>query len=368
MKRLNIDEILLQIVFFGAGIYILIRIFIPIINPASMATNSNFSGQSFYEQILNKGNSVIDVACKQEDGASQNLLPVLLTYLTGIDLSNPKTYIASELSMLQFIDMASIDTNDVPVVVIPRETQFPLKTTSSPGVVLTQQTLIKKGTYNPGVISTINPIKESISRIKFIKLKPLVLIFHTHTTEAYNPDKIKEKNFSPNNLNLSINKVGDALEYELESKYGISTIHDSTIHDLPTRNGAYKKARPTIQSYLKKYPNLKLIIDLHRDGDVPRNIVTAIIKNEKFARVEFVVGTKFKNHEKYNKIAQELNNEFNYLYPGFSRNIIYNTKSIYNQDLSPKMVLLELGSNNGSLDEALRTAPIIAKVVAKYLK
>lgn len=369
MKRINIDEILLQIIFFAAGIYILIRIFIPMINPASMATNSDYNGHSFYEQLLNKGNSTIDIASNQDNEGSENLLSVLFTYLTGIDLSNPKTYIASELPMLQFIDIASMDTTDQPVVVVPRETEVPSTITSPSGVALTHTPPIKKPIGNSGVISTVTPVKASISRIKLVKAKPMVLIFHSHTTEAYNPDKIKEKNYSPDNLNLTINKVGEALEYELESKYGISTIHDSKIHDLPTRGGAYKRARPTVQSYLKKYPNLKLIIDLHRDGDVKRNIETAIIKNEKFARVEFVVGTKFKNHEKNNKVTLGLNSEFNYLYPGFARNIVYKTStSTYNQDLSPRMVLLEVGSNNNSLDEALKSTQIIAKVVAKYLK
>lgn len=377
MKRMSIEEIVLQIIFFIAGIYILFRIFIPIINPASMAINSNYNGESFYTRILNNANESIEVTAQNNEGSTTGIIPVLFTYLTGIDLTNPKTYLASQLLMLHFIDSTIIDAQDqAPIVVIPRKIDsnpsisksrtpsIPQKSTSS-AIASNKGATTKKN--NPGTVSAIKPKEVKITKKKLVTSKPTVLIFHTHTTEAYNPDKLKDKNFSIDNFSKTVVKVGDALNHELETQYGISVIHDSTIHDIPLRSTAYGKSRPTVQKYIKKYPNLKLIIDLHRDGEVKKNLYTAIINKEKYARVMFVAGIKFDKHEKNNKTTQKLESTFDYLYPGFSRGIDYKN-SIYNQDLNPNMVLLEVGTNENSIEEAVNSTKVIAKVIAKYLK
>jgi stage II sporulation protein P len=388
---MSIDEIILQIIFFAAGIFILVRIFIPIINPASIATSSNYIGveNGFYSQILNKANSTIDIATIDNNEKPTGIASVLFTYLTGIDLSNPKTYIASQLPMLRFIDSANLNAEDEsPIIVTQREpdrskapsdtaatvpkastsaTASPSTSTKTPPI--SSGNKAKPSTKKPSeqvVINTVNPNNVKITKKKLTASKPTVLIFHTHTTESYNPGNAVNKNFS-SDLNTTVNKIGTSLDYQLETQYGISVIHDSTIHDLPKRLGAYEKSRPTIQKYLKKYPSIKLVIDLHRDGEVKRNIDTAIINNEKYARVMFVAGIKFKNHEKNNATTQKLESEFDYLYPGLSRGIDYKNGN-YNQDLSPKVVLMEVGSNENSIDEALRSTKVIAKVIANYLK
>lgn len=367
MKRVSSDEIILQIIFLAAGIYILIRIFVPILNPASMATNSDYSQKNFYTELLNKANPTFGIATSEKDKPTTGILPILFTYLTGVDFNNPKTFIATELPTLNSIDNISLDSNEQPpVVVIPRDTRNSQNNNTSKNNVDKNPASQSKTSSGKDIpISTINPINENISKGKLNLDKPQVLIFHTHTTESYNPENLSEKNFSTD-LNNTVAKVGTQLDYELENNYGISTIHDMTIHDLPTRNGAYVKARPTVEKYLKKYPGIKLIIDLHRDGEVSKNKYTALINNETYARVMFVAGIKFKNHAKNNKITQKFEGIFDYLYPNFSRGIDYKN-SIYNQDLSPNMILIEVGTNGNSMDEALRTSKIIAKVVAKYL-
>lgn len=367
MKRMSLDDIILQIIFFAAGIYILIRIFIPILNPASIATNSNYNGNGFYTEILNKANSTIDIASVNENGTSSGIVSVLFTYLTGIDLSNPKTYIASQLPMLQLMDNVTMDQKEqAPVVVVPRDTSKSDDEDDNTGKnssVSNKQT--KKTTTPSGVITTVDPIDEKIDKKSLVTSKPTVLILHTHTTESYNPDDLPNKNFSID-LNTTVAKIGTALSYELENTYGISTIHDLTIHDLPKRLGAYEKSRPTVEKYLKKYPSLKLIVDLHRDGEVNRNSYTATIGKDKYARIMFVAGIKFKDHEKYNKTTQRLESVFDYLYPGFSRGIDYKNGT-YNQDLNPNMVLIEVGTNDNSFDEAMNSTEVIAKTIAKYL-
>jgi hypothetical protein len=60
--------------------------------------------------------------------------------------------------------------------------------------------------------------------------KPVVIIYHTHATESYQP--VTEGNFHSLNEDGTVREVGDVLTRELE-KQGIQVIHDKTIHDSP---------------------------------------------------------------------------------------------------------------------------------------
>jgi stage II sporulation protein P len=369
MKNMNKhkwEEITAQIAFYIISIYILIRIFIPIINPVKTAADISYNQSSFYKQILNKASASIEVVDNSyEDEDKKELLQLIFKYLTNIDVTNPKTYIASQIPILQFIDFSTIISNESgPVVVVPTEDTKTPQTT----VTTTPSTTIASGDTGNDTSSAkpVNPNETaSIPKKTLTPSKPIILIFHTHTTEAYNPDKIKDKNFSLDLVD-GVCTVGDELEKELESKYGIATIHDKTVHDI-VREGGYKKARPTISSYLKKYPSIKIVIDLHRDGGLKRNSSTAIIKNETYARTMFVIGTKNKKHSKNEAFANKLNSLIESQYPGFSKGLYYED-AVYNEDLFSNMALIEIGSDINSVDEALRTSKILAKILALYLK
>ncbi len=58
--------------------------------------------------------------------------------------------------------------------------------------------------------------------------------------------------------------VGDALTEQL-NKRGIKTVHDTTIHD-ESYNGSYDRSVDTVYKNLEKYPDIKVVIDLHRDA------------------------------------------------------------------------------------------------------
>jgi stage II sporulation protein P len=365
MKKLNLEELILQIMFFLAGVYILYRIFIPIINPASIATLSG-TNYSFYSEILNQANSSIDLISNSENEKKSDTKSIVFTYLTGIDISNPLTYIIAQINMMSFLDIASIDPGEQgPAIVKPldeSDKQVANSKDETEKVNDNKTTPDKKAA--PDKLTTVNANKVDVKKTTLNNKKPLVLIFHTHTTETFKPDS-NGKNYSTN-LNITVAEVGKKLEYELEMKYGIATLHDSTIHDLPKFYGAYKKSCVTVQKYLKKYPSLKLIIDLHRDGGVARNSSTCIIDKENYAKTLLVAGTNFKNYQTYNKTTQKIKSIFDTYYPGLCKGIDYKSTS-FNQSLSSKMILLEIGSNENKLEEAFNTTKITAKVIAKYL-
>ena len=99
--------------------------------------------------------------------------------------------------------------------------------------------------------------------------QPLVLIYHTHTTESYEPSdrdfydaSFQSRTTDPSK---SVVAVGDRICAELE-KAGIPYIHDTLLHDYVSYNEAYDSSRTTVKELLAKYPSIKIALDIHRDG------------------------------------------------------------------------------------------------------
>lgn len=363
-KRLNwmlIVELLGKIGVFFILIKILLTYVIPIM---FIFFNSKYKLNT-YQFLLVQATPMLSMY-QEDDEEDINWFWIITKNLTGVDFFDYKTLLISSIPIMGEVEQQIIAIKESgPVVVIPRA-----EVTSDEDEEENQEEEAINKPSEEKEETTINIVNEPKSsppkKRKLDPKKPLILIYHTHTTESYNPDG-RGQNFTTDS-NFNLIKVGEELKRELEEKYGISTIHDTTFHDIPKREGAYLKSRPTVQKYLKKYDSFKIIIDLHRDANVGKNKSTAIIGNERYGRVMFVVDTLNKNHTRNNVLASKINDKFNYLYPGFSRGIIYKqSKNHYNQDLSSKIVLIEVGSNENSLEEALNSAKVIARVLAESI-
>jgi stage II sporulation protein P len=207
---------------------------------------------------------------------------------------------------------------------------------------------------------------------KELSSKPEVLIYHTHTCESYKP--YANKYGSNVDKNKSVAAVGEQLKKELE-KYGINTVHDTTIHDIETYNGSYAKSRVTLQKYLNEYKDFKLIIDLHRDSVEDKDVMTTTINGESVARFSFVMTKNHPNSEKNIQVAEKLKEISNKLYPGnkntnsfYKRTFYYNQgRQFYSQDLNENIVLMEVGSHVNTLDEAKGSTKYLARVIAEYI-
>lgn len=357
MKK-RYEIIILNIIYILLLIWLSISIFSPIMLAKNLYSNS------FYISTISKSNSTMDYIYKNiEDEDKVSLFPLILKHIIGVDIEDPTSYFETQIPLIGYIDISNLLTNhDNPVIIVAdndkkeqNENDIDIEEPKEP---------TKKDNDSITVVKPND--KNDVEKKKIDKGKPLVLIFHTHTTESFNPNNSKDRNFTTD-YNLNIVKVGEELKKELEEKYGIAVVHDITIHDLPTREKGYEKSRPTVSAYLKKYPSLKIIIDLHRDATTSSSKTTVIINEERYARPMFVVGAKNKNYKANYDKAEKLNTIINNMYPNFSRGIVKQNAK-YNQDLSDKMVLLEVGSNLNSLDEAVRTSKIIAKAIAIYLK
>ncbi len=201
---------------------------------------------------------------------------------------------------------------------------------------------------------------------------PEVLIYHTHSHEAYS--EIGEgNNWRTENEDLNIIGVGDILAKELEEGYGISVIHDKTLHDVDY-NGCYLRSRDTVQNYLNQYGDFKLIIDLHRDSSANRDNVATTLNGESLAKFMFVIGQSSPKLEQNQALVNNLIDITNRLFPSLLRTeynggtFVYDTSyGTFNLGLSNNMLLVEDGGVGNTAQEAKLTAKYIARVIAEYI-
>src|SRR5690606_352447 len=100
--------------------------------------------------------------------------------------------------------------------------------------------------------------------------EPLVLILHSHTSESYRtipPDpQASAMNHVFNSSDTGITRVGDALAAKLQNEYNIVTVHTRRIHNWPDHVAAYRNARETVEEFLQRYPSIRVVLDIHRQG------------------------------------------------------------------------------------------------------
>ena len=208
---------------------------------------------------------------------------------------------------------------------------------------------------------------------------PEILILHTHATESFTLEGETSYNSSQSDrtqdTEKNIVKVGEKMA-EIFRENGIETIHDKTLHDYPNYNGSYGNSLNTAENYLKKYPTIKMIIDVHRDaivyGDGTKAKVLTEIDGKKAAQLMFVIGTNAGGleHPEWKKnlcTAVKLQSAIEQKYPGLMRGINLR-KERFNEHLTRGSMILEVGTSGNTLSEALYSASLAAKVIADMLK
>lgn len=203
---------------------------------------------------------------------------------------------------------------------------------------------------------------------------PQILIVHTHTTESYTDSGKTKYTASDGDRSTDETKnmtaVGKALADALTER-GISVIHDTTVHDYPAYNGSYNRSKATVLANLNKYPSIKIVLDVHRDGiiraDGTKVKVACDIDGAKASQCMFVVGTnallEHNGWQENMKLACKLQNKANELYPGFMRPINLREQR-FNQQLSPGALIIEVGSNGNTLNESIYAAKLMGNVIA----
>lgn len=205
--------------------------------------------------------------------------------------------------------------------------------------------------------------------------EPTVLIFHTHGTEAFMPtaDSQYEEfggEFRTKDERYNMLSIGDELT-RLLTEAGISVIHDRTLHDLNDYNDSYDNSRVAVQEYLKKYPSIQLVLDIHRDAaeyqDGTQWATSATVDGKPSAQVMLVVGTNATglNHPNWQTnmaLAEKLQVAIHRTCPGVERAINLRG-SRFNHDLSPGALIAEIGSAGNTHEEAMRAVPVLAEAI-----
>ena len=203
--------------------------------------------------------------------------------------------------------------------------------------------------------------------------EPTVLILHTHATESYtktNETYTESSAFRTLDENYNMLSIGDRVA-EVLSQKGISVIHDRELHDYPSYDGSYNHARASIAYYLKNYPSIQLVLDLHRDasGDLHNQVRTFVsVEDRDSAQLMLVMGTdagglSHPNWQENLALGVKLQAVLEEIAPGITRPTILRSQR-FNQDLSAGALLVEVGSAGNSHAEALLAAEILAEAVA----
>lgn len=206
--------------------------------------------------------------------------------------------------------------------------------------------------------SNYTEIDNKVYREKKIK----ILIYHTHTTEAFKP--AKNDSFYEQ---YNIVGIGDVLKKELEKNYNVEVIHDKTIHNTSYLE-SYKRSGETLEGYLSEIENFDLIIDLHRDSLENKKLVTANIDGNDVAKIMFVVAKNNPNYLENEELAMDLTDLANELYPGFARSVFYYERgsNAFNQTKSSKLALIEVGAQLNTVEESINSAKLLSTVIGEY--
>lgn len=235
--------------------------------------------------------------------------------------------------------------------------------------------------YTVDSTTTIGPnqlnAKELLAKDMHINTKtdgPKILIFHTHSQEAF-VDSVK------GDPNTTIVGMGKLLAEKLNAK-GIETIHHAGVYDLIDgkldRSKAYQMAEAGVRDILKKNPSIEVVIDLHRDGVPETTHLVTEVNGKKTAKIMFFNGlsrTKTNGDIAYLKnpyiqdnlsfsLQMQLASEN--MYPGFARRI-YLKGYRYSLHMMPKSLLIEAGAQTNTVEELKNSMDLLANILCEVL-
>lgn len=187
---------------------------------------------------------------------------------------------------------------------------------------------------------------------------PLIAIYHTHNDESYTPTD----GHSTISGNGGIMLVGDAFAQRLTA-LGYQVEHDKTIHE-PHDANAYHRSRRTFLKLLEHQP--AALFDLHRDS-APLEVYQATINGQAAAKILLVVGRQNQNRNTVYNYARKIKQASDAKYPGLIRGI-FMAHGNYNQDLNPKAMLLEIGTQYNTRQAAERSVTLFADIVPVFLQ
>ena len=198
------------------------------------------------------------------------------------------------------------------------------------------------------------------------KAAPSVLIYHTHTHEAY--EQVSDDPYMAleawrtKDADHSVVRVGSELAKQLEA-YGMEAVHDVTDHECSDLSTAYTRSLETLEKYPRGFD---LYIDLHRDAWTD-GTERAYIASDGTSMAQLMMlignGKGFDEKPYYTQnlaFARALEKRINAVEPGLCKPVLVKDGR-YNQHIGVFSILVEVGHNRNTLEEALNAVPALAE-------
>lgn len=200
---------------------------------------------------------------------------------------------------------------------------------------------------------------------------PQILIYHTHSQEGF-------ADSAEGDPSTTIVGVGDYLASILAEQYGYQVLHHTATYDVPSRDDAYSVALPDIEKVLEENPQIQVVIDLHRDAvDENTRLVTEIdgrptarfmffnglSRTRKTGNIAYLYNENLDDNLAFSFQLQKTAAEY---YPGLTRKI-YLKAYRYNMHLRPRNLLIELGAQNNTVEEAMNACDPLAHILDMVL-
>ncbi len=280
--------------------------------------------------------------------SGKSLLKITLNALSGVRLEDPLTYLKSEIPMME-VTPATADTYD--------ETG-PDEILEGPAA---GQAPAGNSPETAGSEKAVLPVENRVQSDT-----PLIGLYNTHTSETFELTDglahLKGKAGGIAQVTREIRKV-------IEENYGIPVAYSDKIHD-KSYNESYAQSEKTVKQLLKDNPDLAMLFDIHRDGNLTREQSIVTINGRQAARILIVVGTDARaDHPGWREnleFARRITAKMDAMYPGLSRGIT-TKEGRYHQQYSPGALLVEIGSARNATEEALESGRMFADVVVAVL-
>ncbi len=200
---------------------------------------------------------------------------------------------------------------------------------------------------------------------------PQILIYHTHSQEGY-ADSV------PGDASTTVIGVGEQLAEILRNEYGYQVLHHTGTYDVETRDYAYSNALPELEKILAENPSIEVVIDLHRDsvaegtrlvteiGGVPAArfmFFNGLSRVREVGEISYLPNENLQQNLAFSFQMQKVCEEY---YPGLTRKI-YLKGYRYNMHVKPRTLLVEMGAQNNTLQEALNACGPLARVLDMVL-
>lgn len=223
--------------------------------------------------------------------------------------------------------------------------------------------------------------------IEVIKRQPhtlgkRVLIYHTHTYEAYEKadgDPYQEtEQWRTADEGYNVVRVGEELAGLLRG-LGVEVVHDTTAFEPPNLSSAYTRSLEMLRQRRAAGESFDLYIDLHRDAYVASQTGanTVNVGGAELARMMLLIGKgegqttqgfdERPDWEANLAIAQAITDAVNAQAQGLCKDVRMKSGR-FNQHIAVGCVLVEAGNNRNTLAQALAAMPYLADAIVETLR